>query len=207
MRRLLIIFILAVSATGARADRYADCEQSSDLDRTILGCSEIIDNRGREDRDALAGAYSNRGSVYFTKGNLDRAIDDYTKAIEIKPKDAGLHYNLANVFHAKNDFDRAITAHTKAIQINPKYADAYNNRGTSKRAKRLLDGAIDDYKKAILINPRLVEAHVNIGVAYGEKREYEKAIAEHTKAIMIKKITPKPSVTMAKQSRLILERR
>ena len=33
-----------------------------------------------------AFAYINRGSDYWTKGDNDRAIVDYTKAIEINPK-------------------------------------------------------------------------------------------------------------------------
>ena len=38
-------------------------------------------------------AYSNRGIAWTGKGDLDRAIADYTKALEINPRDAKAYVN------------------------------------------------------------------------------------------------------------------
>lgn len=50
----------------------------------------------------------------------DRAVADYTKAIEIDPKDANAYGARANAYKAKKDLDRAIADYDKATDINPK---------------------------------------------------------------------------------------
>ena len=55
-----------------------------------------------------AFAYINRGSDYWTKGDNDRAIVDYTKAIEINPKKGDDPRNRCNAYSLKSEYDRAI---------------------------------------------------------------------------------------------------
>ena len=45
------------------------------------------------DQLTLAKAYYNRGNAYSKKGEYERAIDDYAKAIQLKPNDANVYYN------------------------------------------------------------------------------------------------------------------
>jgi tetratricopeptide (TPR) repeat protein len=52
--------------------------------------------------------YKNRGSAYQVKGDLDRAIADYTMAIEIDPKYAAAYASLATrIREIRNDLTRA----------------------------------------------------------------------------------------------------
>jgi hypothetical protein len=55
------------------------------FDVTIGGCTAVIQS-GKETRSALAMAYNNRGVAYRAKGEGDRAIADFNKAIELNPK-------------------------------------------------------------------------------------------------------------------------
>ena len=103
---------------------------------------------------STADGYNNRGMARKAKGDLDGAIADYTKAIEIDPRDAHAYYNRGIARDDKGDHDGAIVDYTKAIEIDPRYAPAYNNRGIARRARGDLDGAIADYTKAIEIDPR-----------------------------------------------------
>jgi tetratricopeptide (TPR) repeat protein len=50
-------------------------------------------------------AYNNRGSVYFTKGDYDRAIKDFDEAIRLDPKDAGAYNNRGSAY--KRVYDAA----------------------------------------------------------------------------------------------------
>jgi len=47
-----------------------------------------------------AGTYNNRGVAYYMKGEYDRAIRDYNKAIELKPDCAEAYYNRGTVVHS-----------------------------------------------------------------------------------------------------------
>ena len=118
-------------------------------------------------------------------GDLDGAIADYTKAIELDPNDLDSHNNRGLARQAKGDFDGAIADHTKAIELNPRDPDGYYNRGISRKAKGDLDGAIADFTKVIEIDPRYASAYINRGTIRMDKSDSEGAIAEFTKAIEI----------------------
>jgi tetratricopeptide (TPR) repeat protein len=66
--------------------------------------------------------YLYRGNAYEKKGNLDRAIADYSKVIEIDPKYAPAYAKRGAAYEKKRDHDRAIADFNKAIEINSKYA-------------------------------------------------------------------------------------
>jgi tetratricopeptide (TPR) repeat protein len=48
-----------------------------------------------------AAFYVSRANDYGKKGQYDEAISDYTKALEIDPKDAWAYYNRGNVYQKK----------------------------------------------------------------------------------------------------------
>ena len=70
-----------------------------------------------------------KGVSYANKYQYDRAISDYTKALEINPEYAKTYNNRGLVYVNKGQYDQAISDFTNAIEINPKFDEAYNNRG------------------------------------------------------------------------------
>ncbi len=96
-----------------------------------------------------ASYYYNRGVNKSDAGDYYGAISDYSKAIEINPRDADAYNNRGFSKNKLGDHDGAISDYSKAIEINPEHANAYSNRGISK-GKGLQDdkGACNDLKKA-----------------------------------------------------------
>jgi len=132
----------------------------------------------------LSSLYSYRGYIFLAiKGNEDRAIVDYSKAIELDPKYADAYYNRGIAYKRKGNLDQAIADYSKAIELDPKLATAYNNRGIAYRAKGNLDQAIADYTKAIELDPKNATAYNNRGIVYAEQKKYDQAIADFSKAI------------------------
>ena len=107
---------------------------------TSLGCSGSLD-------DVKAG------NAAANKGDYDKAIGLFTKAIEsgeLSRDDLSKTYcNRGFVWRSKGDLDKAIVDYTTAIEIEPKLANAYNNRGAALHDKGDYDKAIADYAKAI----------------------------------------------------------
>jgi len=126
--------------------------------------------------------YYNRGIAYGKKGQYDRAISDFTKAIEIDPRYAEAYNNRGIAYGKKDQYDQVISDFTKAIEIDPRYAEAYNNRGIAYGKKGQYDRAISDYTKALKINPMFAGAYYNRGVAYYYKKEYDKSLEDVEKA-------------------------
>ena len=120
-----------------------------------------------------AAIHNNRGIAYFNKGDFDRAIKDFTKAIDLNSSDGIAYYNRGNAYSEKEEYEAAIADFTKAIDLNPDYAIAYNNRGGTYYLKEEYERAIVDFTKAIDLNPDYAIAYNNRGIAYGVKGEVD----------------------------------
>ena len=142
--------------------------------------SESESIRNKEDE---AHTYCVQGIAHSEEGLHDLAIQDFTKAIELKPGFAVAYYNRGVSYTEKGLHDRAIQDLTKAIALEPGFADAYYNRGVSYSKKDLHDLAIQDLTKAIALEPGFAGAYHNRGFNYGKKGLLDLAIKDYTKAI------------------------
>jgi lipoprotein NlpI len=111
-----------VTMSRAVADDAETCEKASG-DEAIAACTRAI-NSGRWSGADLAWAYNNRGYAYQAKGDNDRAIADYTQAIQINPKYMYAYFDrgLANLFAGA--LPKALADLNQASALNPKYAYA-----------------------------------------------------------------------------------
>src|SRR4051812_46427930 len=73
--------------------------------------------------------YYQRGLVRYEKGDVEGAIADYSKAIEMYPKYASAYNSRAAARKTKGDIDGAIADYNKAIELSPEIALPYYYRG------------------------------------------------------------------------------
>ncbi|SMN16475.1 TPR domain protein, putative component of TonB system [uncultured Candidatus Thioglobus sp.] len=74
-----------------------------------------------DSKEQTASAYFNIGYLYDEldgKDNLQKAIDAYQKAIEIKPDDHEAYYNMGIAYNKLSKHNKAIDFYNKAIDIN-----------------------------------------------------------------------------------------
>ena len=116
LRNITFCVALIIAMPAAWADDWKDCEQMKNWDLKVTGCTAIL-TKGHDRKQNLALAYMNRGIGYYDKGDYDRAIADYDKAIELNPKLAPAYNDRGNVYSAKGDYDRAIADFDKAIEL------------------------------------------------------------------------------------------
>ena len=127
-----------------------------------------------------------RGLSAMDKGDFDKAIKDFTTAIELKPDFFVAYNNRGAAYGEKHDFDKAIQDFSTTIEIKPDYATAYNNRGNAYSRKGDFDTAIQNYDKAIELKPDYATAYNNRGNAYGDLGDFDTAIQDLTTTIEIK---------------------
>ena len=130
--------------------------------------------------------YNICGAIYTELEQFDLAIENYKKALLIKPDHADAFCNIAIAEQKKGNLDSAIKGYKKAIEINPVHATAYYNMGVTHKAKGDLETAINYYVKAIEIQPSYAEAYFNMGNALEETGEVDKAIECYKQALRIK---------------------
>jgi lipoprotein NlpI len=179
-RAVLTALLLACLAPAARADDADDCAHARG--DAQAACTRVIKS-GRFQGHRLAAAYNNRSLAKRDKGDLDGAISDYTRAIELDPNYVLAYRNRGDTKQQKSDLDGAIADYNRALELDPKYAIAYNNRGIAKQAKRDPDGAISDYTRAIELDPDYAIAYRNRGDAKQQKSDPDGAIADYNRAI------------------------
>jgi tetratricopeptide (TPR) repeat protein len=176
-------------AAGAKEDlkRAGELDpQLRDEESSAASIDRGIAKGNEKESPASTGTvedFFNRAGAKKAAGDLDGAIADYDRAIQIDPKDAAIYNNRGLAKQAKGDLDAAIVDFNRAIQLNPKDAVAYSNRGNAKRDKGDLDGAILDYNRAIRLDPKYAYAYYNRGLAKKQKSDLDGAIADYNRVI------------------------
>ena len=130
--------------------------------------------------------YNNRGVSYNSHGNYRQAIEDFSRAIEIKQGYADAYYNRGNAYKGLGNYQQAIEDFSRVIKIKQGDADAYNNRGVAYAGLGNYRQAIDDHSRAVEIDPGDAEAYYNRGLDYNSLGDYRQAIDDYSRAIEIK---------------------
>jgi len=126
-------------------------------------------------------AHTNLGYAYDTRGETEKAIEQYLIAIRIAP-DEKSYINLAAANKDMGRIDKAIEYLEEAKRHFPYSANVYNNLGVIYYNLDEPEKAIEQYKMAVSINPRDARIHLNLGIAYSAvglkaKAEHELALA------------------------------
>ena len=129
--------------------------------------------------------YNNRGISYKNLGEYNRAIIDYTKAIEIDNKYTEAYNNRGISYRNLGKYKKSIVDYNKAIELNSNMPDIYSNRGLAYNDLGEYSKAIDDYNKAIDLDAMYTIAYLNRGVTYSNLKDCDKAIIDYNKAIEI----------------------
>jgi len=130
--------------------------------------------------------YDNLGNAVIQKGQVDRAILQYQRALKINPNDAMAYNNLASALLQKGQVDEAIEQCQNALKINPNDAAAYNNLGHALFKKGQVDEAIEQYQHALKISPSFAQACYNLGNALFQQGQVEEAIEQFRNALKTK---------------------
>src|SRR5262249_5036671 len=101
-----------------------------------------------------AKAFYSRGVAYHLSGDVDHALADYDRTIELDPAHFFAFHNRAGIHRIRRDLDHAIADYDSAIRLHQNEATFYYNRGTAKVYAGSLPGALADLKRAAELNPR-----------------------------------------------------
>ncbi len=139
----------------------------------------------RSGRKNDAVFYNNRGVTYKEKGELDCAIKDFSKALELDLEFAEAYNNLGNAYDEKGDFDKAIVNFNTAIKFKSDFVEAYVNRGVAYGKRDEFNKAINDFTTAIDLAPDHAGAYFNRGNAYLLKGDFGRAIENYDTSIKL----------------------
>lgn len=111
------------------------------------------------------------------------AEGEFTRAIEIEPKDAAL-YNLRGTARSSFDTAGAFADYETALALNPAFASVYNNRGSMRINLKDYAGAVNDFTKSLALQTSVI-AFVNRAQARMQLAEWENAARDFEQGLAI----------------------
>jgi len=127
-------------------------------------------------------AYSHRGILESEAGHHLQALDDFNKAIHIKPQDFTLYNNRGYALLRATRYTEAVQDFTLAIYLKPDYLVSYRNRAEAFYDLGRYKEALDDMNVVNRIEPQSASTHYYCSIIYFRLANYGKALEEAKKA-------------------------
>lgn len=118
--------------------------------------------------------------------NPERAIQLYTRLIDLRPDFAPAYYKRGNLLRGHNQMKAALASYDQAIALDSAHANAFCNRGVVLGLLHRRDEALASYDRAIALNPGDALALYNRGDVLRELERLDEALASYDQAIAVK---------------------
>jgi len=145
-------------------------------------------------------AYINRGAAYREADDLDKAVADLDRAVELLPADFKAYNCRGLVYAAMGDNERAIADFDRAIRLFPGDPGAFYNRGSVLRKMGDFNRALADYTTALAMKPNDLKALNNRGLLFQDRGEFGAAMADFNAAL---KVSPDDWMTLNNRGLLL----
>lgn len=148
------------------------------------------------------------GDCYREKGDLDRAIEFYSRAVEGARTDEKMGKEITvkslaaigDIYLRKGDLDKAQAFFKQSIDANPENETLAYNVGEIYFSNQKLDEAIQYFSLATQIKPAWAPPYYKLGLVHLNKAEYDKASQAFKKFLELE-----PEGEQAAQAKNILE--
>ena len=131
-------------------------------------------------------AYNNLGFYLSSKGELERAKENYKKSLEINPGYPDALNNLGYALAGEKKVMEAIPLYEAALRQSPNHPEIHNNLGNAFSELGRLDEAIAQYQITLRQEPDHADAHNNLGIALAMQGKLEDSISHFRAAIRAK---------------------
>lgn len=119
--------------------------------------------------------YYYRGASFERNGNMEKALEDYQKSIELKPEFILPISRTARIHAKQKDFEKAIEFYKKAIELGDQDATTYYNYGACLRNLGNSGEAKNIFEQLIVLDENYSDAYYQLGIIYIGLGEGEKA--------------------------------
>ena len=100
-----------------------------------------------------ATEFKDIGNKHLQAGEFDKAIEAYTKAIELEPTNHVFYSNRSAAYLSKGDANSALADGKKCTEVCPSFAKGYSRHGAALHALKSYDKAIEVYNQGLAVAP------------------------------------------------------
>ena len=108
-----------------------------------------------------------RGNELYEVGDLDAALERYTRAEQARPDSPVINYNIGNVFYRRGDYERALEEYRRAL-VSPDETLALHTRfnmGNAHFRSEEYEKAVQDFREVLRQSPQDQDAKRNLELA------------------------------------------
>ncbi|MBF0328316.1 MAG: tetratricopeptide repeat protein [Nitrospirae bacterium] len=128
---------------------------------------------------------NNLGNLFKTKGEREKSIEYFKKALIAAPTSPELNFNLANMLYESGHIDEAVTHYKMAIALEPEFKLAYNNIAEALKEIGCFDEALYYLQQVLKIEPNYTAAHMTMGNIFTAMRRLDDALDSYHNALDI----------------------
>ena len=165
---------LTTSETLERAKYLSDSNRAAEAIHLLDSLLEV--------EPKVAEAYYLRGLSQERAGNEDRAIADYSAAIDHNPAYGQAFNNRAVLYAQRGELENAIDDFSSLLTNSPDFVLGYKNRGLAYHDLGKLDLAQADFDHVVQVEPD-ASAYFLRGNLNLERKRYEDALGDFDRAI------------------------
>ncbi len=125
------------------------------------------------------------GELYEKEGGIRKAVDEYTKVIEINNDAYDIEYKVAYLLTDLKRKDEATQVLNNILSKKPEYIEATNLLGEILCEQQNYKEAVSVYSAALKYNPNNYELYYNLGLVYTLLNDFQSAKEYYDKAAEI----------------------
>lgn len=169
-------------ASFKKAEALVTISRFEEAKQTLLNTNP--DNLGN--KALAADVYNLLGIISLRQGNLNEAVTDFDKAIQLVPT-ASAYLGLAEALvRQEKELDKAVEYVNAAIALRPNpgmYTSLYNMQGRAYLASGNYEAATKAFYESLSYNDNYVMSYYYLGVSFEQTGDIAKAKGAYTRAV------------------------
>ena len=181
-------YAVAYAALGrAFWENFSTSKQVTWLDKAGEACGTSASLNPQ-----LSEAHHCVGLVEESRGEYERAIESYRRAIDSSPANDDAYRALNSVLDKLDLADEAEAASLRAIELRPGYWASYARAGQFYNQRNDYQKAADYYERALMLSPENARVLFSLGLVYSNRGQYDRAIEVLERAIQLRPYLASP---------------
>jgi len=131
-----------------------------------LELSRMVAENARQIDSQNARIYNLLGALDLADKNRNLALEDFKRAVELRPSFSEAQNNLGALLVAAQDYPEAIEHLQVAVRDSQDDPDGHLNLGNAYRGNKQYDQAKTEYERVLQLDPKQVDAYFNLGVLF-----------------------------------------
>jgi len=159
-------------------------------DPALLALGEKAAERALRLNDLVAPVHVTAGQLASARGEWERAVEAFTRALALDPANADACRELGSAYQRLGRFDEAEATYRRAIELRPGYWANHNYLGTFLLRRSRYDEAEGVFRHVVELAPDNTRGLNNLAAALTYLERYDEAMAVFRKSADVKPTAP-----------------